>query len=194
LPRIAAVKKCLPALVLCAAFPFFARAEGLSNTFALSLDPVMLDTEEPAGERSEKHDPRFAFEFAHTLWPRLDVFAGAGLRRLRIDRAGVKSTDPLVDLRLGARQYLLPRQPLAWTPFIDGSISDAWLRDRDSTQGGNRRYGGWNVAVGVSKQWSASTEVRFALGFSRLTARETRGDHTDVLSTADLRIAAGFLF
>lgn len=188
------MNKILPALVFCAAFPLLAKAEGLSNTFALTLDPVMLDTEHPAGNRSEKHDPRFGFEFAHTVWPRLDVFAGGGIGRLRIDNAGVKTTLPLVDIRLGARQYLLARKPLAWVPFIDGSISDAWLRDTNSTQGGNRRYGGWNVSVGASKLWSQSTEVRFALGFSRLTARDTQGDHTDALSTVDIRIAAGFLF
>jgi hypothetical protein len=194
LPRIVTVKKLLPALLLSAALPLVARAEGLSNTFALTLDPVMLDTEQPAGNRSEKHDPRFGFEFAHTVWRRLDVFAGAGFRRLRINSDSVESTLPLADLRLGARQYLMPRKPLGWTPFIDGSISDAWLRDTNATQGGNRRYGGWNVAVGASKLWSESTEVRFALGYSRLIAREKQGDFTDALSTLDLRIAAGFLF
>ena len=188
------MKKMLLGLFVASVVPLAAQAEERLNGFALTVDPVMADTESPAGNRAEKHGTRIGVELGRMIWPRFEVFAGAGGERLRIENAGVKTDLNHVDVRLGARQYFSLRQIQAWSLFVDGSLSDAWLRDVDSAVGGNRRYGGWNASFGMAKPFSEHSDVRLSLGYTRLLASAKRGDHTDSLASADLRLAAGFRF
>ena len=171
-----------------------ALADERNQSFGITLDPLLLDTEHPAGDRSETHRPRFGIEYAHKVWSKLDLTAGAGIHRIRVEDTGSDTTLNFVDLRLGLRQYFTSRQIGSWSPYIGASISEAWLRDADSTVGGNRRYGGYSASLGIAKLLSDNTDISFWLGYTRLNAKDKRGDHTDTLATGDLGLAAAIRF
>lgn len=171
-----------------------AGADERLSTFGLVFDPAMFDTESRSGSKSVKHSPRLGIELTHALRPRLDVFGSLGGQRVRFDNAGSSAWLDFLDLRLGLRQYLSSREAGLWSPYLDASISDAWLRDPAATLGGNRRYHGWNVALGVGKVLSPNTDVRLALGYTRLLADQRQSSFTDVLATVDVRLVAGTRF
>lgn len=187
-------KTLLSLLVLAALTAAPARADEAANSFALTLEPLMADTEHPSGDRSERHRPRFGIELAHTLWSNLELIAGAGIHRVRIKDSGSDTTLNFYDLRLGARQYFSRRQIGHWSPYLGLTVSEAWFRDADSTTGGNRRYTGYNASFGVGKRLSENTELRGWLGYSRLNAKDKLGDHSDTFATADLGLAAAIRF
>jgi hypothetical protein len=179
--------------LLFALSPLAASADEPVNAFSLTLDG-MTDTERPAGDRRENHGGRFGLEYARTIWPRLDLFAAAGGHRLRIEDGSSATRVDVFDLRLGARQYFLRRSIEAWSPFIDAAIGEAWIRDSQASNGGTRRYTGWNASLGMAKLLSANTDLRLAVGYQRLSTNDTQNDHTDDLSTADFRLAASSRF
>ncbi|HET6720061.1 MAG TPA: hypothetical protein VFH22_10460 [Rhodocyclaceae bacterium] len=187
------MKKLLFAVALSSLLPVPAFADQPVNAIGLSLDG-MADTERPAGTNRENHGGRFGLEYARTIWPRLDVFAAAGGHRLRIEDGSSKTRVTVYDLRLGARQYFLPRSIETWSPFLDAALVEAWMRDPQASNGGTRRYTGWNASLGMAKLLSANTDLRLAVGYQRLSTDATRNDHTDVLSTADFRVAASARF
>lgn len=189
------MKKSLPVLLMLSAFSTLpAHADERANAFAITLDPLLADTERPSGGRSEKHQPRFGIEYARTVWSRLDLTLGAGVHQLRVRSGDETDTRGMLDIRAGFRQYFTSREVGSWSPFLAGSISEAWLRDADSDVGGNRRYTGWSASVGVAKLLSENTDIRFSLGYTRLQARDKLGTHLDVLSSADLGLAAAMRF
>lgn len=173
-------------------WPALAVAES-PNALALTID-ALTDTENPAGDRAEKYGPGFSFEFSHAVWPRLELYAAAGGHRLRIEDTGSKTDLTFFDVSLGARQLFRPLSLAAWSPYLDLALAGAWLRDPDSTLGGNRRYDGWKAAFGVAKLLSDETELRFAVAYQRLVADDTRNEHTDVLSAAGFRLAVASRF
>lgn len=181
-------KKLLVAFSL-SLLPLLAAAEAPANALGLTFDGRLTDTESPAGGRSEKHDTRVGAEVSRTIWPRLDVFLGAGLHHLTVRNGASESRLKFGDVRLGARQYLLPRSIEAWSPYLDLAVVEGRLRDPASTLGGNRRYTGWNTSLGVAKLLAESVDFRLALGYQQLRSDDKRNDHTDVLSTLDLRLA-----
>lgn len=178
--------------LLPAALPTLAAAEA-PNALALTID-TLTDTENPAGDRAEKYGPGFGLEYSRRVWPRLEIYAGAGGHRLRIEDTGSKTNLAFFDLSLGARQLFVPLTIEGWSPYLDIALSEAWLRDPDSTVGGNRRYGGWKAALGAAKLLSAQSELRFAVAYQRLVADERRNAHTDVLSAAGFRLALATRF
>lgn len=181
---------CLSLLPTC--LPAFAVAESPSG-LALSID-TLTDTESPAGDRAEKYGPGFGLEYSRTLWPRLEVFFGAGGHRLRVEEAGSKSNLGFFELNLGARQYLFARAIDSWSPFLEVALADAWLRDPDSTVGGNRRFSGWKAGLGVGKLLTPATELRLVVAYQDLSAKETRNHFTDRLSAAGFRLAVATRF
>lgn len=187
------MKKLLLAMLVSSLLPQTASADDPVNAFSLTLDG-MTDTERPAGARRENHGGRGGLEYARTIWPRLDLFAAVGGHRLRIEDGSSATRVNVYDFRLGARQYFLPRSIEAWSPFIDAAVGEAWLRDPQASDGGTRRYTGWNASLGIAKLLSANTDLRLAIGYQRLSTDDTQNDHTDVLSTADFRVAAGARF
>ena len=190
------MKKMLPASLLVALATLSAgvHAELPANTFGVTLEPLLVDTERPSGGRSEKHQPRFGIEYTRTLWQRFDLTLGAGVHQLRIKSGDETDSRGMFDVRAGFRQYFGAREVGVWVPFFAASASEAWLRDADSDVGGNRRYTGWSASVGAAKQVSATTDLRLSLGYTRLQARDKLGSHLDVLSTADLGLAAAIRF
>ena len=187
-------KTLLSLLVLAATLAAPAQADERNHSFGITLDPLMIDTEHPAGDRSETHRPRIGIEYTGRVWSKLDVTLGAGIHRIRIKDTGSETSLNFADLRLGLRQYFTSRQVGAWSPFIGASISEAWLRDADSASGGNRRYGGYNASVGVAKLLSDNTDLRFWLGYTRLNAKDKLGNHTDTFASGDLGLAAAIRF
>lgn len=187
------MKKLLFAVLVSSLLPLAAFADDRLNAFSLTIDG-MTDTERPAGARRENHGGRFGLEYARTIWSRLDVFAAAGGHRLRIEDGSSESRVNVYDLRLGARQYFLPRSLDAWSPFIDAAVSEAWVRDHQASNGGTRSYTGWTASLGMAKLLSPNTDLRLAIGYQRLSTDDTLNDHTDVLSTADFRLAASSRF
>lgn len=187
------MKKLLLAALLSSLLPPPAFADDRVNAFSLSIDG-MADTERPAGTRRENHGGRFGLEYARTIWPRLDVFAAGGGHRLRIEDGSSKTRVNVADLRLGARQYFLPRSIEAWSPFVDVAIVEAWMRDPQASNGGTRSYSGWNASLGMAKLLSPNTDLRLAIGYAHLSTDDKLNDHTDVLSTADFRVAASVRF
>lgn len=180
------------ALLVLALQPGLAVAES-PNSFALNLD-TLSDTESPAGDRAEKYGPGFGLEYSREVWPRLDLYAGAGIHRLRVEENGSKRNLAFFDLSLGARQYFTQRSLDAWSPYLDLALADAWLRDSDSTVGGNRRYDGWKIALGVGKLLTTQTELRIAVAYQDLRASERRNDFTDGLSAAGFRLGVAARF
>lgn len=187
------MNKLLLAVSLFSLLPVPALAETPVNAISLSLDG-MADTERPAGTRRENHGGRFGLEYARTIWPRLEYFVAAGGHRLRIEDDSSKTRVNVYDFRLGARQYFLPRSIEAWSPFIDAAIGEAWMRDPQASNGGTRRYTGWNASLGMAKLLSPNTDLRLAIGYQRLSTDDRLNDHTDVLSTADFRVAVSARF
>lgn len=183
------MKRTVFALLVPMLLPLTAQAEDRMNALGLTLDPLMADTESPAGDRDEKHGPRFGLEYARTVWPRLDLFFGAGAHRIRLEEAGAKTRVNLYDIRLGARQYFLARQVQAWSPFVELAVGEAWVRNEESTVGDSRRYDGWSAALGAAKRLSENTDLRFSVGYQRMRTDDKRNDYTDVYSTAELRAA-----
>jgi hypothetical protein len=180
------------ALLVLALLPALAVADS-ANSLTLNLD-ALRDTESPAGDRAEKYGPGFGLEYSREVWPQLDLYGGAGIHRLRIEENGSKSNLAFVDLNLGARQYFTRRSIDAWSPYLDLALVDAWLRDSDSTTGGNRRYDGWKAALGVGKLLTAQTELRIAVAYQRLRTSDRRNDFTDVLSAAGFRLGVAARF
>lgn len=176
-------------LLLLAALPLLARADDRANAFGMTVDGLMTDTERPAGDRAEKHGARFGLEFSHTIWPRFDVFAAAGVHRLRLENAGTATDLNFIDWRVGARQYFVARSIQAWSPFIDAAVGEGRMRETDSTVGGNRRYAGWNASVGVAKLVSDNADLRLGIGYQRWRTDVKKNDHTDELTSADFRLA-----
>lgn len=183
------MKKPLFVLFLLSVLPVFAHAEAPVNALGLTLEGLITDTESPAGGRSEKHLPRLGAEYSRTIWPRLEVFLGAGLHRIKMKNGASETKLKFGDVRIGARQYLLPRTIAAWSPFIDAAVVEGRLRDPASTVGNNRPYTGWNASLGVAKLLSDSIDLRLALGYQQVKTDDQRNDHTDVLSSIDLRLA-----
>ena len=181
-------------LVLGATLAAPAQAEQRTQSLGVTLDPVMIDTESPAGDRSEKHRPRVGIEYTRSIWSRLDMTAGAGVHRIRIKDTGTETILNFTDVRLGLRQYFTNREVGSWSPFIGASISEAWLRDPDSTNGGNRRYSGFNASLGVAKLLSDNTDIRFWLGYTRLNAKTKLDNHTDTFASGDLGLAVAIRF
>ena len=177
------------ALFLLALFSPLSQADDRLSTLGVVIDAANADTEPPAGGVTEKHWPRVGFEYTRTVWPRLDIFGGAGYHRIRVaNNAGIFPGFRFFDYRVGARQYFSARQLNGKSYFIDASVSEGWLQDSASTTGGNRRYGGWNAAFGVAKLFSENVDMRVALGYSRMVAKVPQTFSTDVLSTVDLRM------
>ena len=167
--------------------PALAVAEPV-NAFTLNLD-ALHDSEDPAGDRAEKYGAGFGLEYSREVWPRLDLFAGAGFHRLRVEEAGSKTRLGLVDLTLGARQYFSRRSLDGWSPYLEVAVSEAWLRDSESTLGGNRTYDGWKAALGIGKLLTEQTELRVAFAYQRLRTDDKHNDFTDVLSAGGFRLA-----
>ena len=188
------MKNSLLTVLMVSVFFGSAQADEPKNTFGLTLDPLMVNVESATGDRSEKHNARVGLEYTRTLFSRLDVFAGTGFHRVKVEEAGVVSKLNFFDARLGVRQYFSPRAGAAWSPFIDASIAEGWLEDSTSTVGGSRRYGGWNASVGASKYVSENTDFRIALGYSRFRAKAVLGVQTDTLSSAEIKVAVASRF
>lgn len=186
------MKRSMIALFILLALP--AHADERLNTFGVTVDPLIIDAEPPAGDVKEGHWPRVGFEFSRTVLPLFDLFAGAGFHRLRIEEAGAKTGLRLFDYRLGARQYFSPRELRATAFFVDASMSEGWLQDSTSTVGASRRLAGWNASFGMSKAMTERFDMRLALTYGRLTAKEIRGVPTDVLSSVELKITVASRF